>query len=90
MFTEKSKICICILQNPKIPMQRLGQQLHHGPVSGLAVCAWKPIFLTVGEVDRTVRLWNYETETQDLIKQYVDDIYCAALHPTGKEKIHFL
>ncbi|KAJ1523827.1 hypothetical protein ONE63_010385 [Megalurothrips usitatus] len=72
-----------ISQNSKIPMKLLGQQLHHGPVSGLAVCAWKPIFMTVGESDRTVRLWNYETETQDLIKQYVEDIFCIALHPTG-------
>lgn len=70
-------------------MKLLGQQLHHGPVSGLAVCAWKPIFMTVGQVDRTVRLWNYQTETQDLIKQYIEDIFCIALHPTGKYTMLF-
>nr|CAD7457121.1 unnamed protein product [Timema tahoe] len=67
----------------EVPFKMVGEYLHHGPVIGLATCAWKPIFLTCGHVDRTVRVWNYEEGTQELVKQYQEDLYCVALHPTG-------
>nr|CAD7403161.1 unnamed protein product [Timema cristinae] len=67
----------------EVPFKMVGEYLHHGPVIGLATCAWKPIFLTCGQVDRTVRVWNYEEGTQELVKQYQEDLYCVALHPTG-------
>ncbi|XP_066588293.1 cilia- and flagella-associated protein 57 [Prorops nasuta] len=59
------------------------QNLHYGPISGLTISAWKPIFMTCGEADRTVRLWNYETGNLILMKHYADDIYSIALHPIG-------
>jgi WD40 repeat protein len=39
--------------------------------------------MTCGQLDRTVRVWNYETETQEIVKQYQDDIFSVAIHPTG-------
>nr|CAD7580149.1 unnamed protein product [Timema californicum] len=70
----------------EVPFKMVGEYLHHGPVIGLATCAWKPIFLTCGQVDRTVRVWNYEEGTQELVKQYQEDLYCVALHPTGNHQ----
>jgi WD40 repeat protein len=64
----------------------VGEQLHHGPVVGLSVCAWKPLFMTCGQLDRTVRVWNYETEMQELVKQYQDEIFSVAMHPTGTQR----
>ncbi|KOC64830.1 WD repeat-containing protein 65 [Habropoda laboriosa] len=61
----------------------LGQSLHYGPISGLSVCAWKSIFMTCGELDHSVRLWDFETESLILHKQYTEDICGIALHPTG-------
>ncbi|XP_015597863.1 cilia- and flagella-associated protein 57 [Cephus cinctus] len=61
----------------------MGQHLHHGAISGLSMCAWKPLFMTCGEVDRSVRMWDFETESLVMIKQYLEDIYCVGLHPTG-------
>lgn len=61
----------------------MGQSLHHGPISGLAMCAWKPIFMTCGELDRTIRLWNFETESLIMLKQYNENISGIALHPMG-------
>ncbi|XP_077278578.1 testes of unusual size [Temnothorax americanus] len=61
----------------------MGQPLHHGPISGLATCAWKPVFMTCGELDRSVRLWDFETESLIMLKQYDEDISTIALHPMG-------
>ncbi|KAJ9581157.1 hypothetical protein L9F63_023662, partial [Diploptera punctata] len=72
-----------ISQAPEIQFHIVGQQLHHGPVSGLSVCTWKPLFMTCGQYDCTVRVWNYETERLELIKQYQDEIFSVAIHPTG-------
>ncbi|XP_067002116.2 cilia- and flagella-associated protein 57 [Anabrus simplex] len=68
---------------PEIYFKIVGEQLHHGPINGLAMCAWKPIFMTSGEFDRTIRIWNYETESQELLRQYQEEICSLALHPTG-------
>ncbi|KAL6265398.1 hypothetical protein P5V15_002195 [Pogonomyrmex californicus] len=64
-------------------MKIMGQPLHHGPISGLAMCAWKPIFMTCGELDRSIRLWDFETENLIILKQYNENIFSIALHPMG-------
>ena len=61
----------------------MGQHLHHGPIGGVSMCAWKSIFMTFGVIDRSVRLWDYETENLIMMKQYQEDICCIALHPIG-------
>lgn len=33
--------------------------------------------------DYTVRIWNYETATVELVKKYPFDITALAMHPTG-------
>lgn len=57
--------------------------LHHSKINGLAMCLWKPIFMTSGEADRSVRLWNYETRRLEFVKFYSENINCISLHPTG-------
>lgn len=61
----------------------MGEPLHHGPISDLSMCAWKPVFMTCGELDRSVRLWDLETESLVMLKQYAEDICSIALHPMG-------
>lgn len=82
---------------PEIPFQEMGMKLHHGPIGGMAVCAWKPIFITSGAYDRTLRIWNFENETVELYKKYLEDILGLDLHPTGlfaivgfSDKLRFL
>lgn len=83
--------------NQEIYFHELGPTLHHGPIGGMDVCSWKPIFITSGEWDRTLRVWNYETEVIELCKQFQEDIHGLALHPTGlytivgfSDKLRFL
>ncbi|KAK2582891.1 hypothetical protein KPH14_008965 [Odynerus spinipes] len=64
-------------------MDVMGQSLHYGSISDLSLCAWKPIFMTCGEIDRSVRIWNFETESLVMLKQYEEDICSIALHPMG-------
>lgn len=61
----------------------MGASLHHGPISHVAMCAWKPIFITCGALDRSLRVWNYELESLSFVKEYDEDIHSIALHPTG-------
>lgn len=61
----------------------MGQPLHHGLISGLSVCAWKPVFMTCGEFDRSIRLWDFEAENLIMLKQYEEEICGIALHPMG-------
>ncbi|NXP45592.1 CFA57 protein, partial [Heliornis fulica] len=56
--------------------------LHSAAVTGLDICVWKPILATCS-LDRSVRIWNYKTNTLELCKEYREEAYTVALHPTG-------
>lgn len=58
--------------------------MHFGRINSLSMCAWKPIFMTSGELDKSIRIWNYMTDDVELIKLYQEEIHCVSLHPTGK------
>lgn len=72
------------LKNPEIPFNELGPAMHYGRINSLSMCAWKPIFITSGEQDKSIRVWNYMTDDIELIKLYQEEIHCLSLHPTGK------
>lgn len=65
------------------PLAIMGQDLHHGPVNSMSMCSWKPIVMTSGAIDRSVRIWDYNAESLLMAKQYLEDIFSVALHPTG-------
>lgn len=60
-----------------------GCALHNGAIGSMAVCNWKPILLTAGKYDRTLKIWNYENEELELVQKFQDDLYGVALHPSG-------
>ncbi|XP_046965131.1 cilia- and flagella-associated protein 57 [Vanessa cardui] len=72
-----------MLQNPEIAFTELGPAMHYGRINSLSMCAWKPIFMTSGEQDKSIRIWNYMTDDVELIKLYQEEIHCVSLHPTG-------
>ncbi|XP_057334478.1 cilia- and flagella-associated protein 57-like [Microplitis mediator] len=61
----------------------MGQALHQGAITKIAMCAWKSVFMTCGSTDRSVRLWDYESENLVMMKQYSEDIFSVSLHPVG-------
>nr|XP_030134824.1 cilia- and flagella-associated protein 57 isoform X1 [Taeniopygia guttata] len=56
--------------------------LHSNSITGLDMCIWKPILATCS-LDRSVRIWNYKTNTLQLCKEYQEEAYTVSLHPTG-------
>ncbi|XP_045476478.1 cilia- and flagella-associated protein 57 [Harmonia axyridis] len=72
-----------INSSAEVAFTEFGYVLHNGPVGSMALCAWKPILLTAGQKDRTLKIWNYETADLELGQKYQDDLYGVALHPTG-------
>ncbi|KGL93039.1 WD repeat-containing protein 65, partial [Charadrius vociferus] len=56
--------------------------LHSASITGLDICVWKPILATCS-LDRSVRIWNYKTNTLELYKEYREEAYTVSLHPTG-------
>ncbi|KAJ8735588.1 hypothetical protein PYW07_007208 [Mythimna separata] len=72
-----------MLQNPEINFTEVGPAMHYGQINSLSMCAWKPIFMTAGEQDKSIRIWNYMTDDIEMIKLYQEEIHCVSLHPTG-------
>ncbi|KAJ1455139.1 quinon protein alcohol dehydrogenase-like superfamily [Pelagophyceae sp. CCMP2097] len=62
----------------------------HGPgpdgsaeIYSMDVCVWKPLIATCG-ADRTVRIWNYQERTVELMKRFEEEEpLSVALHPSG-------
>lgn len=49
----------------------------------MSVSSWKPMFMTCGKSDRSVKLWNYENHSLLLSADYSEDVVDVSLHPTG-------
>uniref|UniRef100_A0A8B9F126 Cilia and flagella associated protein 57 n=1 Tax=Amazona collaria TaxID=241587 RepID=A0A8B9F126_9PSIT len=56
--------------------------LHSASITGLDICVWKSILATCS-LDRSVRIWNYRTNTLELYKEYREEAHTVSLHPTG-------
>ncbi|XP_054576786.1 cilia- and flagella-associated protein 57 isoform X2 [Eptesicus fuscus] len=59
--------------------------LHSASITGLATCIRKPLIATCS-LDRSIRIWNYESNTLELYKEYQEEAYTISLHPSG----HFI
>ncbi|CAH8509372.1 unnamed protein product [Schistosoma turkestanicum] len=60
----------------------LSQSFHYGQILNMDVCIRKPLIVTCA-TDKTVRIWNFETNDLELTKSFVEEVYSVALHPTG-------
>ncbi|CAL1538634.1 unnamed protein product [Lymnaea stagnalis] len=60
----------------------LSQIFHNAPITGLDVCIRKPLIATCS-MDRSVKIWNYETCNLELHKVFAEEAYSIALHPSG-------
>ena len=51
-------------------------------ISGIDTCIWKPLVVTCG-LDCSVRVWNYQDKTLELMKIFEEEAHSVALHPSG-------
>ncbi|XP_050817064.1 cilia- and flagella-associated protein 57 isoform X2 [Gopherus flavomarginatus] len=71
-----------IIKGELAHFEYLNFPLHSAAITGLDTCIRKPLVATCS-LDRSVRIWNYETNTLDLYKEYQEEAYAVSLHPTG-------
>ncbi|XP_072543115.1 cilia- and flagella-associated protein 57 isoform X2 [Salminus brasiliensis] len=60
----------------------LSQSFHSGSITGLSICMRKPLIATCS-LDHSVRIWNFETNALELYKEFQEESYSVALHPSG-------
>jgi cilia- and flagella-associated protein 57 len=70
-------------QNLPIIPGPLGVDMHHGIVESLSTSLWKPILMTCGKLDYTIKVWDYVQCTLLLSKHYPKPVCIVSLHPTG-------
>ena len=58
------------------------QLFHSSMVVGLDTCLRKPLVATCSQ-DRSVRVWNYVDRTIDIQKQFPEEAFSVAFHPSG-------
>ena len=55
---------------------------HNGEIRGMDTCLRKSLLITVG-ADRKVMVWNYADRTLELSKQFAEEAFSVAMHPSG-------
>uniref|UniRef100_UPI00358F687E cilia- and flagella-associated protein 57-like n=1 Tax=Myxine glutinosa TaxID=7769 RepID=UPI00358F687E len=69
-------------QRGEIRLEPMAIGGHTGPVSGLAVCAKRPIAASCS-LDGSIRVWNYETRQLETLAVFAEKCLCLALHPNA-------
>ncbi|XP_014256263.1 cilia- and flagella-associated protein 57-like isoform X2 [Cimex lectularius] len=70
-------------EKPIVPLNKLFNGMHQGPIATVSSAVWKTLFVSVGLVDRTAIIWDYKTREMQFHKEFQDEIYSATMHPTG-------
>ncbi len=60
----------------------IAQPFHAGSIVGLDTCIRKPLVAT-SSTDRTVRIWNTQDHTVEIIKTFPTEPGAISLHPSG-------
>ncbi|KAI9207650.1 WD40-repeat-containing domain protein [Polychytrium aggregatum] len=68
------------VEEPKF--EQYMQSFHHGQITGLDTCIRKPLIVTCA-TDRSIRVWNYQENTCELVKYFQEETYSVAIHPSG-------
>ncbi|XP_055380070.1 cilia- and flagella-associated protein 57, partial [Condylostylus longicornis] len=70
------------LQTQLLDFKPLGEYIHIEEIIDVTVCSWRPIIITASK-DKTVRLWNYETEKVELVRKFQVEVTVVELNPNG-------
>nr|CAH8853750.1 unnamed protein product [Trichobilharzia regenti] len=86
-LVSKKNLVNAVVRGQNLPkdtmiFEPVSQSFHNGQILGMDVCMRKPLIATCA-TDRTVRIWNYETNDLELTKQFAEEAFSIALHPSG-------
>ncbi|XP_063431022.1 cilia- and flagella-associated protein 57-like [Mytilus galloprovincialis] len=65
-----------------VQFETLSQSFHSGQILGVDICIRKPLIATCS-LDKSVRIWNYEKCNLELYKEFPEELFSIALHPSG-------
>jgi len=71
-----------VLKSEDMKFEPLSELFHSDQILGLDVCIRKPLVVTCG-LDKSVRVWNYETKVCELCTFFNEVPYSIAFHPSG-------
>lgn len=71
-----------ILKSEEMNFEPLAMPFHHMQITGLDVCIRKPLLATCG-MDRSVRIWNYNTRQVEVTRFFNEQPHSIAFHPSG-------
>jgi len=63
-------------------MHLLDKKFHSASVNRVGICVRKPLLTTVSS-DRSVRVWNIETGEMEIYKEFNEEAFGVAFHPSG-------
>ncbi|KAJ3302044.1 Cilia- and flagella-associated protein 57 [Kappamyces sp. JEL0829] len=69
-------------QGDDYKLEQYAQPFHHGQITGMDTCVRKPLVVTCS-ADKSIRVWNYNEETSELVKYFPEESYSVAIHPSG-------
>lgn len=69
-------------RSEEMKFKPLAVPFHCGAITGLDVCTRKPEIVTCG-MDKSIRVWNYQTRNVELITYFNETPLSVAFHPSG-------
>ncbi|KAI7809591.1 cilia- and flagella-associated protein 57 [Triplophysa rosa] len=70
------------LQKGDAHFEFMSHSFHSGVILGLSTCIRKPLVATCS-LDRSVRIWNFQTNVLEMYMEFQEEAYSIAFHPTG-------
>lgn len=77
----RASISSLLTRNPNA-FEYLICEFHHGAIQCMDVAVKKPLLMTCGE-DKTVRIWNYQTRTPEIVVKNTEKVISCSFHPSG-------
>mmetsp|Transcript_31019 Transcript_31019/g.42984 ORF Transcript_31019/g.42984 Transcript_31019/m.42984 type:complete len:1197 (+) Transcript_31019:119-3709(+) len=71
-----------IMKADEMNFELFTQSFHSQAITGMDCCIRKPLVATCS-TDMSVRIWNYQDRTLELVKFFPEESYSIAFHPSG-------
>jgi WD40 repeat protein len=71
-----------VVSEENLKFEHVGLPYHSEKITGLDICIRKTLIGTCS-TDRTVRIWNYMERTLENFKEFDEEAFALAFHPSG-------
>jgi WD40 repeat protein len=71
-----------LVKTEEMNFEPLTLPCHHLQITGMDLCLRKPLVVTCG-LDRSIRVWNYNTYTIEVMRYFSEVPLSVAFHPSG-------